>query len=185
MTVCHWLSLTPGTIGCTSQLECWNLPEDTHLTSIFTCTERQRLTPFIRIMSTGAQNNEIGLFGEWHTFLINSTWSVLLSVSLACQKGLCDMLTFPPEDFSQFQFWINFLNLIQQSLQDNLGQGSPGSIVGLSDIAQCFQGTPLPCGSWGIYLERWTQPDEGTTPAPPQDLNYFLSQLFQAINHVP
>lgn len=41
-----------------------------HPTSIFICTERQRLTPFIRIMSKDARNNKIGFFGGWHLFLI-------------------------------------------------------------------------------------------------------------------
>lgn len=48
--VCCWLSLTPAGML---------LPSSRYPTSIFICTERQRLTPFIRMMSKDAHNNEI------------------------------------------------------------------------------------------------------------------------------
>lgn len=78
--VCRWLSLTAGTISCPRPAGILS-PSGRHLTSIFICTKRQSLTPFIRIMSEDARNNEIGIFGEMASLPNHSIWSILHSVS--------------------------------------------------------------------------------------------------------
>ena len=133
-SVCCWLRLTPDSVGLPPPAGML-LPSSRHPTSVFICAERQRPTPFIRIMGKDAHGNEICKpFCEsispksFHSYQ-------LLVVSLPCQKGLRDLTPFPPEDFSHFRVWINFLDLVQQSLQDILGQGSANNIRQACDVA--------------------------------------------------
>lgn len=112
--VCCWLSLTPAGML---------LPSSRYPTSIFICTERQRLTPFIRMMSKDAHNNEICKSFCESISSKSLQLHQLFILSLCHARKRCDMNTFPPKNFSQFRIWINFLDLVQQSPQDILGQG--------------------------------------------------------------